>query len=216
MKLRDMVAVLEATYSGKIGFEFMHIHHTPVRHWLRERIEIAWRRSGGHRRSRKLSALRWVLEAEAFENFLGKRFLGEKRFSNEGGEGAMILLNAILEACPSHGVREIEMGMSHRGRMNVLANFVRKSLTTVLYEFTPNYEPDLVAGDGDVKYHLGYESIREFPDGKVRVSLAANPSHLEAVNSIVEGKARARQRVLSEGGGGGNRSPPGAADSSSR
>ena len=197
MKLRDMIATLEATYSGKIGFEFMHIHHTPVRHWVRERIESHGRRSEGSP-ERKLSALRWVLEAEAFENFLGKRFLGEKRFSNEGGEGAMILLNAILESCPSHGVREIEMGMSHRGRMNVLANFVRKSLTTVLYEFTPNYEPDLVAGDGDVKYHLGYESIREFPDGKVRVSLAANPSHLEAVNSIVEGKARARQRVLGE------------------
>lgn len=200
MKLRDMLAVLEATYSGKIGFEFMHIHHTPVRHWVRERIESHALRSEGSP-ERKLSALRWVLESEAFENFLGKRFLGEKRFSNEGGEGVMILLNAILESCPSQGVCEIEMGMSHRGRMNVLANFVRKSLTTVLYEFTPNYEPDLVAGDGDVKYHLGYESVREFPDGNVRVSLAANPSHLEAVNSIVEGKARARQRVLSEGGG---------------
>ncbi len=197
MKLRDMIAALDATYSGSIGFEFMHIHHTPVRHWVRERIESHGQHSDGSP-ERKLSALRWVLEAEAFENFLGKRFLGEKRFSNEGGEGAMILLNAILEACPSNGVREIEMGMSHRGRMNILANFVRKSLTTVLYEFTPNYEPDLVAGDGDVKYHLGYESIREFPDGKVRVSLAANPSHLEAVNSIVEGKARARQRVLGE------------------
>ena len=201
MKLRDMIATLEATYSGKIGFEFMHIHHTPVRHWVRERIE-------SHDGSRlgtpeqKLNALRWVMEAEIFENFLGKRFLGEKRFSNEGGEGAMILLNAILEACPSHAVREIEMGMSHRGRMCVLANFVKKSLTTVLYEFTPNYEPDLVAGDGDVKYHLGYESVREFPDGKVRVSLAANPSHLEAVNAIVEGKARARQRILSEQTGG--------------
>ena len=201
MKLRDMVALLEATYSGKIGFEFMHIHHTPIRHWVRERIESHATRSEGTA-EKKISALRWVLEAEAFENFLGKRFLGEKRFSNEGGEGVMILLNAMLEACPSHGVREIEMGMSHRGRMNVLANFVRKSLTTVLYEFTPNYEPDLVAGDGDVKYHLGYESIREFPDGKVRVSLAANPSHLEAVNSIVEGKARARQRVLSDTSGG--------------
>ena len=197
MKLRDMVALLEATYSGKIGFEFMHIHHTPIRHWVRERIEGHVDRSYGSP-ERKLNALRWALEAEAFENFLGKRFLGEKRFSNEGGEGAMILLNAILEACPSHGVKEIEMGMSHRGRMCVLANFVRKSLTTVLYEFTPNYEPDQVAGDGDVKYHLGYESIREFPDGKVRVSLAANPSHLEAVNPVVEGKARARQRVLSE------------------
>ena len=201
MKLRDMLAVLEATYSGKIGFEFMHVHHTPVRHWVRERIESHGSRAAGDR-ERKLKALRWVLEAEIFENFLGKRFLGEKRFSNEGGEGAMILLNAILEACPSHGVREIEMGMSHRGRMCVLANFVKKSLTTVLYEFTPNYEPDLVAGDGDVKYHLGYESIRELPDGKVRVSLAANPSHLEAVNAIVEGKARARQRILSEQTGG--------------
>lgn len=201
MKLRDMIATLEATYSGKIGFEFMHIHHTPVRHWVRERIESHAVRSEGSA-ERKISALRWVLEAEAFENFLGKRFLGEKRFSNEGGEGLMILLNALLESCPSSGVREIEMGMSHRGRMNVLANFVRKSLTTVLYEFTPNYEPDLVAGDGDVKYHLGYESIREFPNGKVRVSLAANPSHLEAVNSIVEGKARARQRVLSDTSGG--------------
>ncbi len=197
MKLRDMIAALEATYSGYIGFEFMHIHHTPVRHWLRERFE-ARLKSPIANPSRQLSALRWVLEAEAFETFLGKRFLGEKRFSNEGGEGVMILLNAILENCPANGVREIEMGMSHRGRLNVLANFVRKALPTVLYEFTPTYEPDLVAGDGDVKYHLGFESIREFPDGKVRVSLAANPSHLEAVNSVVEGKARARQRILSE------------------
>jgi 2-oxoglutarate dehydrogenase E1 component len=199
MKLRDMIAALEATYSGKIGFEFMHIHHTPIRHWVRERIEQHATQRNASTEHRK-KALRWVLEAEIFEHFLGKRFLGEKRFSNEGGEGAMILLNAILEACPSNGVREIEMGMSHRGRLNVLANFVRKSITTLLYEFTPNYEPDLVAGDGDVKYHLGYESIREFPDGKVRLNLAANPSHLEAVNSVVEGKARARQRVLSEGG----------------
>ena len=199
MKLRDMVTALEATYAGKIGFEFMHIHNTTVRHWVRERIE-AHAISNDESVARKLNSLRWVLESEAFENFLGKRFLGEKRFSNEGGEGVMIILNAILEACPSSGVREIEMGMSHRGRMSVLANFVRKSLTTVLYEFTPTYEPGLVAGDGDVKYHLGYEGLRELADGKVRVSLAANPSHLEAVNSIVEGKVRARQRVLSEGG----------------
>ncbi|GAA5125059.1 2-oxoglutarate dehydrogenase E1 component [Luteolibacter yonseiensis] len=201
MKLRDMVAALEATYSGKIGFEFMHIHNTTVRHWVRERIELHAMRDESSP-AKKLNSLCWVLEAEAFENFLGKRFLGEKRFSNEGGEGAMILLNALLEGCPSRGVKEIEMGMSHRGRLNVLANFVRKSLTTLLYEFTPTYEPDTVAGDGDVKYHLGYESIREVPDGKVRVSLAANPSHLEAVNSIVEGKARARQRVLNDLHGG--------------
>lgn len=201
MKLRDMVTALEKTYSNKIGFEFMHIHNTTVRHWVRERIETHAMRNEDTP-TKKLSSLFWVLEAEAFENFLGKRFLGEKRFSNEGGEGAMILLNAILEASPSHGVKEIEMGMSHRGRMNILANFVRKSLTTVLYEFTPTYEPETVAGDGDVKYHLGYESIRELADGNVRVSLAANPSHLEAVNSIVEGKARARQRVLNDLTGG--------------
>jgi len=200
MKLRDMIAALEATYSGKIGFEFMHINHTSMRHWVRERIEAhGTAREDSPERKRK--ALRWVLESEIFENFLGKRFLGEKRFSNEGGEGAMILLNAILEACPSRGVREIEMGMSHRGRMSILANFVRKAITTVLYEFTPEYEPDLVAGDGDVKYHLGYESIRKLPDGDVRISLAANPSHLEAVNSIVEGKTRARQRIISESEG---------------
>ncbi|MFN7343314.1 MAG: thiamine pyrophosphate-dependent enzyme, partial [bacterium] len=111
-----------------------------------------------------------------------------------------VVLNALLENCPRQGVLEIEMGMAHRGRLNVLANFVKKSLTTLLYEFTPDYEPGLVAGDGDVKYHLGYESIREFPDGNVRVSLAANPSHLEAVNAVVEGKARARQRVIGDDG----------------
>jgi 2-oxoglutarate dehydrogenase E1 component len=201
MTLRDMVAALQATYSAKIGFEFMHIHNTTVRHWVRERIETHALHKD-ETPAKKLNSLCWILEAEAFENFLGKRFLGEKRFSNEGGEGIMVILNAILEACPSQGVKEIEMGMSHRGRMNVLANFVRKSLTTVLYEFTPTYEPETVAGDGDVKYHLGYESIRELADGKVRVSLAANPSHLEAVNSIVEGKARARQRVLNDLSGG--------------
>ena len=199
MKLRNMVAALEATYCGLIGFEFMHIHNTTVRHWLRERIELhAMTKSESH--ERKINSLRWVLEAEAFENFIGKKFIGEKRFSMEGGEGSMVVLNAILEHCPGQGVLEIEMGMAHRGRLNVLANFVRKSLTTILYEFTPNYVPDLVAGDGDVKYHLGYESVRELGDGKVRVSLAANPSHLEAVNSIVEGKARARQRVLGDDG----------------
>jgi 2-oxoglutarate dehydrogenase E1 component len=199
MKLRDMVAALEATYAGWIGFEFTHIHNTTVRNWVRHKIEDHALREEDPA-DRKARALGWLIEADSFENFLGKKFLGEKRFSLEGGEGAMVVLNAILEKCPSAGVLEIEMGMSHRGRLNVLANFVRKSLTTILYEFTPNYEPDLVAGDGDVKYHLGYESVRELPDGKVRVSLAANPSHLEAVNAVVQGKARARQRLLGDDG----------------
>ncbi|MGJ8633379.1 MAG: 2-oxoglutarate dehydrogenase E1 component [Luteolibacter sp.] len=200
MPLHDMVTALKATYSGKIGFEFMHIHNTAVRHWVRERIENHGSEGPEKSPDRQIKSLRWLLEAESFENFLAKKFLGEKRFSLEGGEGAMVVLNAILENCPKAEVLEIEMGMAHRGRLNILANFVRKSLTTLLYEFTPNYEPGLVAGDGDVKYHLGYESKREFPDGNVRVSLAANPSHLEAVNPVVEGKARARQRVLGDDG----------------
>ena len=200
MKLRNMVAALKATYSGKIGFEFMHIHNTTVRHWMRERIEQHGSRGVEKTFEMQVKSLRWLLEAESFENFLAKKFLGEKRFSLEGGEGAMVVLNALLESCPKQGVLEIEMGMAHRGRLNILANFVRKSLTTLLYEFTPDYEPGLVAGDGDVKYHLGYESVREFPDGNVRVSLAANPSHLEAVNPVVEGKARARQRVIGDDG----------------
>jgi 2-oxoglutarate dehydrogenase E1 component len=199
MKLREFFQVMEQTYAGPIGFEFMHIHNTTVRHWVRERIENRPHRAA-ETAEQRVKSLQWLMEAEIFESFLGKKFIGEKRFSLEGGEGAMIVLNAILEYCPASGVQEIEMGMSHRGRLNILSNFVRKSLTTILYEFTPNYEPDLVAGDGDVKYHLGYESVREVPDGKVRVSLAANPSHLEAVNPVVEGKARARQRLLGDDG----------------
>lgn len=197
--LRDLLTALRKTYAGKIGFEFMHIHNTEVRNWIRQRIEGHESKLGLEAGEQK-KALRWLMEPELFETFLGKKFLGEKRFSLEGGEGLMILLNRILERCPSSGVKEIEMGMAHRGRLNVLAHFVKKSIATLLYEFTPNYVPDLVAGDGDVKYHLGYEKVRKLDDGEVRVSLAANPSHLEAVNQVVEGKARARQRIIGDDG----------------
>ena len=199
LKLRDLVSELETTYSGKTGFEFMHIHETEVRNWIRTRIEGRPATPILENES-KTKALRWLLESELFESFLGRKFLGEKRFSLEGGEGLMVLLNQILEECPGQGVKEIEMGMAHRGRLNVLAHFVKKSISTLLFEFTPNYVQDLVAGDGDVKYHLGYEKVRELPDGHVRVSLAANPSHLEAVNAVVEGKARARQRLIGDDG----------------
>ena len=204
MPLRDLLHSLDATYCGSIGFEFMHIGDTEVREWLRVRIEERCTEPP-EPPARLADTLRWLLEAEVFEQFLGRKFLGEKRFSLEGGEGAMILLNAILENSPAAGVAEIEMGMSHRGRLNVLANFLRKTLTTLLMEFTPDFVPEVVAGDGDVKYHLGYENIRELADGKVRVNLAANPSHLEAVNAIVEGKTRARQRILGDDAAGTNR-----------
>ena len=196
-KLRDLVEDLKETYSGKTGFEYMHIHNTEVRNWIRRRIEDRAGQPPITPDDQK-KALRWLMESELFESFLGKKFLGEKRFSLEGGEGLMVLLNRILERCPEKGVKEIEMGMAHRGRLNVLAHFVKKSISTLLYEFTPNYVPDLVAGDGDVKYHLGYEKVRHLENGEVRVSLAANPSHLEAVNPVVEGKARARQRLLGD------------------
>ena len=199
IKLSDLENSLKRTYSGKIGFEFMHIHNTQVRDWIRRRIEDKVHAPPISNDDSK-KALRWLMESELFESFLGKKFLGEKRFSLEGSEGLMILLNRILEGCPSSGIKEIEMGMAHRGRLNVLAHFVKKSISTLLYEFTPNYVPDLVAGDGDVKYHLGYEKVRKLEDGEVRVSLAANPSHLEAVNPVVEGKARARQRMIGDDG----------------
>lgn len=199
IKLRDLENALKRTYSGKAGFEFMHIHNTQVRNWIRRRIEDKVDSPTISDEDSK-KALRWLMESELFESFLGKKFLGEKRFSLEGGEGLMILLNQILEGCPASGIKEIEMGMAHRGRLNVLAHFVKKSISTLLYEFTPNYVPDLVAGDGDVKYHLGYEKVRKLEDGDVRVSLAANPSHLEAVNPVVEGKARARQRMIGDDG----------------
>jgi 2-oxoglutarate dehydrogenase E1 component len=197
--LRHLISELEVTYSSKIGFEFMHIHNTDVRNWIRHRVENR-PSDPGLTAPQKKKALHWLMESELFEAFLGKKFLGEKRFSLEGGEGTMILLNRILEMCPAAGVKEIEMGMAHRGRLNILAQFVKKSIATLLYEFTPNYVPDLVAGDGDVKYHLGYEKVRQLEDGHVRVSLAANPSHLEAVNPVVEGKARARQRLIGDDG----------------
>ena len=195
MTLRQMIEALEETYSAYMGFEFMHIFNTEVRNWMRNRIEHRHEEQNKQQVDES-RVLRWLLESQMFESFLAKKFLGEKRFSLEGAEATMVLLNTILEKSPEHNVTEIEMGMAHRGRLNVLRNFLGKSLTTLLYEFTPNYVPDLVAGDGDVKYHLGYEGVRQLDDGKVRVSLAANPSHLEAVNAVVEGKARARQRLV--------------------
>ena len=138
------------------------------------------------------------------ELLLGQRLVHRGVLNGHSGRSALLRLSRsefeAFEECPGLGVKEIELGMAHRGRLNVLAHFVKKSISTLLFEFTPNYVQDLVAGDGDVKYHLGYEKVRELPDGDVRVSLAANPSHLEAVNAVVEGKARARQRLIGDDG----------------
>ena len=198
MALKEMLDELRAIYCDRIGFEFMHIHNPEVRTWLQERIENRLRETPPSP-SQKVNALRWLLEAETFERFLHRRFVGQKRFSVEGGEGLLVALETLLESLPALGGREIVMGMAHRGRLSVLANFLRKPLDMLFYEFSENYVPNMVAGDGDVKYHLGFETVRQTSTGdSVGIMLAANPSHLEAVNPVVEGKARARQRALDD------------------
>jgi 2-oxoglutarate dehydrogenase E1 component len=195
MTLGDMIERLKSIYCDWIGFEFMHIHNTEVRHWLRDRIE-------GRLQYPSLSAaqqqrvLRWLVEAESFEQFLHRKYVGQKRFGLDGGESLMVALGTIFEASTVEKIDHLVMGMAHRGRLNVLANFLRKPLKVILYEFSENYVPNIIMGDGDVKYHLGFETVRTTEGGTdVGISLAANPSHLEAVNAVVEGKARARQRA---------------------
>ena len=195
MTLREMVAGLERIYADAIGSEFMHIQDPHIREWIRRRLET---RPHKHSTPRavQVALLRALLEAESFEIFLHTRYVGQKRFSLQGAETLMVALETILQKCPEGGVEEICMGMAHRGRLNVLANFLHKSLKIVFTEFTENYVPDLVAGDGDVKYHLGYDAVRRLASGaEIEIRLSANPSHLEAVDPVVEGKARARQRI---------------------
>src|SRR5467141_1306023 len=189
-----MIALLDRIYAGSIGAEFQHIQNTRIRDWVRHRLET---RPNKHDTLRqvKVGILRALMEAESFEGFLHSRYVGQKRFSLQGAESLMVILDSILHKCVSDGVEEICMGMTHRGRLNVLANFLRKSLNVIFTEFTENYIPALVAGDGDVKYHLGYRTVRKLAAGKVEIRLSANPSHLEAVDPVVEGTARARQRI---------------------
>ena len=194
MRLREMIALLDQIYAGSIGAEFQHIQNTRVRDWVRHRLES---RIFARPPSPEIQValLRSLLEAETFEVFLHTSYVGQKRFSLQGAEGLMAILDTLLHKCASDGIEEICMGMAHRGRLNVLANFLRKSLSVIFTEFTENYIPALVAGDGDVKYHLGYRTVRKLAAGEVEIRLSANPSHLEAVDPVVEGTARARQRI---------------------
>jgi 2-oxoglutarate dehydrogenase E1 component len=195
MKLKDVIAALEETYCGYVGVEYTHIQDQECRKWLQDRIEST-RLKPTFSDAQKLRILRHVHKAELFEKFLHTKYVGQKRFSLEGGETVIAAIDAIIDHCPETGIEEIVMGMAHRGRLNVLCSIMRKSFDALFEQFSENYLPDSVAGDGDVKYHLGYESVITTPSGgKVEVRLAANPSHLEIVNPIVEGKARARQRI---------------------
>src|SRR5437867_9245869 len=198
MTLRDMIGALEGIYAGPIGSEFMHIQNTRVRNWVLHRLESRPAKLDAPR-AVQMALLRVLLEAESFETFLHAHYVGQKRFSLQGAESLMVILDVILQKCPDAGIEEICMGMTHRGRLNVLANFLKKSLNIIFTEFTENYIPNLVAGDGDVKYHLGYRTVRKLPSGgEVEIRLSANPSHLEAVDPVVEGTARARQRIRND------------------
>jgi 2-oxoglutarate dehydrogenase E1 component len=195
MKLRDVIASLQATYCGHVGVEYAHIQDQDCRLWLQERIEST-RLRASFTQAQKVRILRRVYKAELFEKFLHTKYVGQKRFSLEGGETIIAALDAVIDHCPDAGVEEIVMGMAHRGRLNVLCSVMRKSFDQLFEQFSENYIPDTVGGDGDVKYHLGYESVLTTTSGKkVEVRLAANPSHLEIVNPVVEGKTRARQRI---------------------
>ena len=191
--LRELLKGLRETYCRKIGVEFMHIRNPQIRKWLIERMEPVRNRPNYDLRKKRRIILK-LNAAELFETFLSTHYVGQKRFSLEGGEMLIPLLDAVIEGSSRSGVREIVLGMSHRGRLNVLANTLNKPYGMIFAEFEENL-PETVAGDGDVKYHLGFSADHVTTDKHtIHLSLTPNPSHLEAVNPIVEGRVRAKQR----------------------
>ncbi|GGF08484.1 2-oxoglutarate dehydrogenase subunit E1 [Aliidongia dinghuensis] len=192
--LREIYAVLRDTYCGSVGVEYMHIQDPAQKAWIQEQIEGALNRAN-FPATEKTELLERLTAAESFERFLDKRFTGTKRFGLEGGETMIPALEEIIRTAGRLGVKEIVLGMAHRGRLNTLANVMGKRFAAIFSEFQGNpANPEDVQGSGDVKYHLGTSSDREFEGNTVHLSLTANPSHLEAVNPLVLGKVRAKQR----------------------
>ncbi len=196
--LRKILDTLKKIYEGTIGFEYMYIREPEVLEYFKRKVEkeaLEFNPSGEEKK-RILSKLN---EAVVFENFLHTKYIGQKRFSLEGGETTIPALDAIINQAADEGVVEVVIGMAHRGRLNVLANIMGKTYENIFNEFEGNAVPDLTMGDGDVKYHMGYASQIQTPGGKnVQLKLAPNPSHLEAVDPVVEGYARAKADVLYE------------------
>jgi 2-oxoglutarate dehydrogenase E1 component len=195
VSVRELVATLRANYCGTVGLEYMHIADVEERRFLQERMEgkdaaISFSPEG------KKAILAKVIEAEQYEKFLARKYVGTKRFGLDGGEAMIPALEAIIKYGGALGVREIVYGMPHRGRLNVLANVMAKPYRVIFHEFSGgSASPDDVGGSGDVKYHLGTSTDREFDGIKVHMSLVPNPSHLEAVNPVVLGKVRANQTI---------------------
>jgi 2-oxoglutarate dehydrogenase E1 component len=197
MKLRDILGVLRDSYCRTVGTEYMHIQDPEERRWMQARIEIPHPRADHDEQIRILSRLN---VAEAFEMFLQTKFVGQRRFSLEGGESLIPLLDAVLAEAAHAELDEAVIGMAHRGRLNVLANIVGKSYAQIFKEFEGNLDPGSTQGSGDVKYHLGAEGTFRAPEGgQIKTSLVANPSHLEAVDPVLEGVVRAKQDVIDKG-----------------
>lgn len=195
--LREIINRLEKIYCGNIGLETYQIHDKARRRWLRERLEKFNDDDYGLSLEKKRRILEKLNGAVGFEAFLNKKYVGQKRFSLEGGESVIPGLDAIINEGGDLGVEEVIIGMAHRGRLNVLANTLGKTYDQLFKEFEKQVEPDDVQGSGDVKYHLGYSSQVETVSGKtVQLKLAPNPSHLEAVNTVVEGFSRAKADIL--------------------
>ncbi|MCB1386104.1 MAG: 2-oxoglutarate dehydrogenase E1 component [Nitratireductor sp.] len=194
----QMLEILQRTYCSTIGVEFMHISNPEEKGWIQARIEgpdkgVAFTELG------KKAILQKLVEAEGFEQFLDVKYKGTKRFGLDGGESLIPALEQIIKRGGQLGLKEIVLGMAHRGRLNVLTNVMAKPFHAVFHEFKGgSFAPEAVEGSGDVKYHLGASSDREFDDNKVHLSLTANPSHLEIVNPVVLGKVRAKQDMLEE------------------
>ncbi|MCO6386726.1 2-oxoglutarate dehydrogenase E1 component [Aliihoeflea sp. 40Bstr573] len=191
--IREMVEILKRTYCSTLGVEFMHISNPEEKAWIQERIEgpdkgIEFTANG------KKAILSKLIEAEGFEQFIDVKYKGTKRFGLDGGEALIPALEQIVKRGGAMGLKEIVLGMAHRGRLNVLSQVMQKPHRAIFHEFKGgSFAPDDVEGSGDVKYHLGASSDREFDGNKVHLSLTANPSHLEIVNPVVMGKARAKQ-----------------------
>jgi 2-oxoglutarate dehydrogenase E1 component len=197
MKMRSILGILRDSYCRTVGIEYMHIQDPEQRRWIQERVEQPHQKPP---REEQLRILLKLNQAEAFETFLQTKFVGQKRFSLEGGETTVPLIDEICEAAAEGGLDEVTIGMAHRGRLNVLANIVGKSYSQIFREFEGNIDPRTVQGSGDVKYHLGAEGEFLADSGdKIKVSVAANPSHLEAVDPVLEGIARAKQDMLNQG-----------------
>ena len=194
MKLREILGVLRDSYTRSIGIEYMHIQDPEQREWIQKRVEIPHAKPS---RDEQLRILHKLNEAEAFETFLQTKYVGQKRFSLEGSESLIPLMDEVLRCAARDNMIEVAVGMPHRGRLNVLANIAGKSYSQIFQEFEGNYGEESVQGSGDVKYHLGTSGTYRSTEGfETKVYVAANPSHLEAVDPVLEGIVRAKQDLL--------------------